>query len=139
TRGTILVGSEDSPVSHVLHIFPHTGFTVEHLREAKNQFPESDTLLASLSRVRLDNHLIEEARKLGLQFILGNCHVLEIYENGLPLAHAIQQLLPDLEVVVHRERVTAFPLKEMGNAKLQEYAYTMAMNYLVNKVPSKVA
>lgn len=134
TQGRIVLGSRESPVKHVLHIFPHTGFSPAHLRQAKEQFPEIDTVLASISRVRSDSELVQEAKRLGLQFVIGNCHVLEILENGLPLAYALEKLLPDVEVVVFRERVTSIPLREMGSKRIREYAERMADNYLVKKV-----
>jgi hypothetical protein len=134
TNGRIVIGAVDSVVENILHIFPHTGFTVDDLRSAKLQFPEADTLLASISRVRRDSELILEARKLGLQFIIGNCHALEIYENGLPLAYALEALLPDVEVMIFRERVTSQPVRDIGNARLKEYGQSMAEKYLVHKV-----
>ncbi|QRG66249.1 Nif3-like dinuclear metal center hexameric protein [Brevibacillus choshinensis] len=134
TQGRIVLGSRESPVKHVLHIFPHTGFSPSHLRQAKEQFPEIDTVLASISRVRSDSELVREAERLGLRFVIGNCHVLEILENGLPLAYALEKLLPEVEVVVFRERVTSIPLREMGGERIREYAEKMADHYLVKKV-----
>ncbi len=134
TQGRIVLGSRESPVKHVLHIFPHTGFSPSHLRQAKEQFPEIDTVLASISRVRNDSELVREAERLGLRFVIGNCHVLEILENGLPLAYALEKLLPEVEVVVFRERVTSIPLREMGGERIREYAEQMADHYLVKKV-----
>lgn len=134
TKGRIVIGARDTPVQHILHIFPHTGFTPEDLRQAKKQFPESDTVLASISRVPNNHALVEEARRLGLNFIIGNCHVLEIFENGLPLAYALEYLLPEVEVVVFREKVVSFPLRQMGSPLLKEYAEKMALEYLVKKV-----
>jgi hypothetical protein len=134
TGGRIILGNADSAVENILHIFPHTGFTTDDLRNAKMQFPEADTLLASISRVRQDSELIREAEKLGLHFIIGNCHALEIFENGLPLAYALEKLLPDVEVMVFRERVTSQPVREMGNARLKEYGQSMAERYLINRV-----
>lgn len=134
TKGRIVLGTKDSPAEHILHIFPHTGFTPEDLRQAKTQFPESDTVLASISRVPNHHALVQEARRLGLNFIIGNCHVLEIFENGLPLAYALDYLLPNVEVVVFREKVVSYPLRQMGSPLLKEYAQQMAMQHLVKKV-----
>ncbi|MFC4769197.1 Nif3-like dinuclear metal center hexameric protein [Effusibacillus consociatus] len=134
TRGRIVLGTAETPVKNILHIFPHTGFSTCDLRRAKEQFPETDTVVASISRVRDESELIREASNLGLNFVIGNSHVLEIYENGLPLAYALDELLPEVEVVVFRERVTSIPVREMGGARLKEYAKTMATNYLVKKV-----
>lgn len=134
TQGRIVLGSRESPVKHVLHIFPHTGFSPSHLRRAKEEFPEIDTVLASISRVRDDSELVREAERLGLQLVFGNCHVLEILENGLPLAYALEKLLPGVEVVVFRERVTSMPLREMGGERIREYAEQMADQYLLPNV-----
>lgn len=134
TQGRIVLGSKESAVKHVLHIFPHTGFSPSHLRQAKERFPEADTVIASISRVQSDSELVREAERLGLAFVIGNCHVLEILENGLPLAYALDKLLPDVEVVLFRERVTSIPLREMGGERIRQYAEMMADHYLVNKV-----
>ncbi|WP_054636855.1 Nif3-like dinuclear metal center hexameric protein [Thalassobacillus sp. C254] len=133
TRGRILIGEEESPVEHILHIFPHTGFSPDHLRQAVKEHPEADTVLASISRVYEGHPLIETARELGLNFIVGNCHALEILENGLPLAYALDSLLPKVEVVVFRERITSTSLHEMGNQYMKDYGESMASKYLVNK------
>ncbi|RJS61878.1 Nif3-like dinuclear metal center hexameric protein [Bacillus sp. PK3_68] len=133
TRGRIILGDEHTSVNNILHIFPHTGFSPEHLRQAAKEHPEADTILASISRVYDGHVLIEMAKELGLNFIIGNCHVLEILENGLPLAYALDQLLPDVEIVVFRERVTSTALHEMGTLPMKQYAKQMAGKYLVNK------
>lgn len=133
TLAQIVLGDENSPVEHVLHIFPHTGFRSEHLRMAVEEHPEADTLLASISRVYGDNELISTARELGLNFIIGNCHTLEILENGLPLAYALNMLLPEIEIVVFRERITSSALHEVGTPEIKTYAREMAANYLVHK------
>ncbi|AND40618.1 MULTISPECIES: Nif3-like dinuclear metal center hexameric protein [Bacillales] len=133
TRGRIVHGEETSPVNNIVHIFPHTGFSPEHLRQAIQEHPEADTVLASISRVYDGHPLIETAKELGLNFIIGNCHVLEILENGLPLAYALDRLLPDVEVVVFRERVTSISLNEMGSTQLKKYAEEMAEGYLLKK------
>ncbi|GLB61716.1 Nif3-like dinuclear metal center hexameric protein [Cytobacillus sp. NCCP-133] len=133
TRGRIVHGEETSPVNNIVHIFPHTGFSPEHLRQAIQEHPEADTVLASISRVYDGHPLIETAKELGLNFIIGNCHVLEILENGLPLAYALDRLLPDVEVVVFRERVTSISLNEMGSLHLKKYAEEMAEGYLLKK------
>jgi hypothetical protein len=129
--GRILLGSRDSKVEHILHIFPHTAFTPEHLENAVRENPEIDTLLASISRVKPGHALVAKAKELGLNFILGNSHALEIYENGLPLAVAIQKLLPSVEVVVFKERVTSVPLNEFGSQSIRDYANMIADKYLV--------
>ncbi|KAB7705605.1 NGG1p interacting factor NIF3 [Bacillus aerolatus] len=133
TRGRIMIGEESTPVNNILHIFPHTGFSPEHLRQAVKEHPEADTVLSSISRVYDGHALIETAKELGLNFIIGNCHVLEILENGLPLAYALDILLPGVEVVVFRERVTSQALNEMGTPQMKQYAEKMATTYLVNR------
>ena len=84
---------QDTPVKHILHFFPHSGFTVEHLHQALDLYPETDTIIASISRVRENHPLVMEAKRLGLTFIIGNPHSVEILENGLPLAYALEYLL----------------------------------------------
>jgi hypothetical protein len=79
------------------------------------------------------NDLISKAEELGLNFICGNSHALEIMENGLPLARAIQLYLPDVEVVVFRERVTSVPLDALGSTEIQDYAHEIAKKFLVKK------
>ncbi|SFE87676.1 Nif3-like dinuclear metal center hexameric protein [Alteribacillus iranensis] len=135
TRGHIILGGETTPVNNIMHIFPHTGFTAEHLRKAYHEHPEADTVLASISRVNEDHELVTTAKELGLNFIVGNSHVLEILENGLPLAYALDTLLPDVEVVIFREKVTSTALHEVGDTALKKYAKTMSDEFLVkNKV-----
>ncbi|WP_428908092.1 Nif3-like dinuclear metal center hexameric protein [Niallia sp. Krafla_26] len=138
TKGRILVGNEDSLVENILHIFPHTGFTSDHLRQAVIEHPEADTVLASISRVYEGHELIETARELGLNFVVGNCHVLEILENGLPLAYALQSLLPGVEIVIFRERITSTRLDEVGTLDMKQYAYDMASQYLIQKVKNDI-
>lgn len=129
----ILVGKEDSPVNNILHIFPHTGFTVEHLESVLREHPEIDTVLATISRVKPENPLAKKCEELGLNFVIGNSHALEIFENGLPLARALAKLLPDTEVVIFRDRVTAVPIDKFGTQAVQEYANMIVENYLVKK------
>ncbi len=133
TGGKILNGSESSPVKMILHIHPHTGFTTTHLEQAKNEHPEIDTVLSSISRVHADHPLVQKAKELGLTFIVGNSHAMEILENGVPLAAAIQALLPEVEVVVFRERVSSYPLSEVGTSAIREYGKEMAEKYLLCK------
>lgn len=133
TGGKILVGSPDSKISTLIHIFPHTGFTADHLAAVKQKFPEADTVLASISRVSDTHSLVAKARELGLNFIVGNSHAMEILENGMPLAIALQTLLPDTEVVLFRERITSTPLDQVGTPALREYARDIAARFLVSK------
>lgn len=132
-KGKILVGAPENKVSKVIHIFPHTGFTPEHLEKVVREHPGADTLLATISRVYPGNPLINKAEELGLNFICGNSHALEITENGLPLARAVQILLPEVEVVLFRERMTSIPLESFGSREIQEYARDIADNFLVKR------
>lgn len=133
TGGRLLVGARDNKVGTILHIFPHTGFTAEHLEQAKKEYPEADTVIASISRVGKESKLVKKAAELGLNFVIGNCHAMESLENGLPLAKALQKILPDVEVVLFRERITATPLNKVGTDAIQQYADYIADDYLVKK------
>ena len=133
TGGKILVGAPNSKAGTIIHIFPHTGFTADHLAAVKQKFPEADTVLASISRVSDTHPLVTKARELGLNFIVGNSHAMEILENGMPLAIALQTLLPDTEVVLFRERITSTPLDQVGTPVLREYARDIAARFLVAK------
>ena len=62
----ILCGRREAPVKQVVHFFPHTGFTPEHLRQVKREHPEIDTAIVSISRVKMDNPLVQTAQELGL-------------------------------------------------------------------------
>jgi len=55
---------------------------------------------------------------------------MEIFENGLPLAYALRHHLPDTEVVIFRDRVTATPLSEFGTGVIRDYAEDMAFRHL---------
>lgn len=132
-RAKILVGSMDSPMKKVIHIFPHCGFTAQHLEKIVKEYPEADTLLASISRVYEGHELVEKARELGLNFVCGNSHAMEIFENGIPLACALRNHLPDVEVVIFRERMTSVPLDLIGSDGIRDYAGNIARDYLHRK------
>lgn len=127
----IFVGDPGRPVHRVLHIFPHTGFSVANLEQALVEYPEIDTVICSISRVTPAHPLVHAARARGLTFLAGNTHALEILENGLPLAYALRELLPQTEVLIFRERVTAAPLEEVGGGAVQDYARQMAREHLI--------
>lgn len=131
TGGKLLLGERNSPVKTVIHIFPHTGFTPAHLEKVKSEHPEADTLLATISRVDAGHPLAAKAKELGLNFIIGNSHAMEILENGLPLAYAIQKLLPDLKVVLFRERITSTPITMAGTQAIRDYADDIAERFLL--------
>jgi len=132
-RGKLLLGKESNPMKKVIHMFPHSGFNVEHLEKLVKDYPDVDTLLATISRVYPGHSLIAKAEELGLNFICGNSHALEIYENGLPLAHAIKNHMPGVEVVVFRERVSSIPLENCGSQEIRDYAANMAATHLKRK------
>ena len=129
----ILNGSPDDPVGTVVHVFPHTGFTPEQMRRLKQEYPDINTLILSISRVRKDHPLVQTAKELGLTVVVGNSHALEIVENGIPLAYGLQSLLPGVEIVVFRERVTSAPLEKMGSKTMRDYGKEMATGYLLPK------
>jgi len=137
TGGQLLVGTREDKVGTIIHIFPHTGFTAQHLEMVKQEHPEADTVIASISRVRKDSDLVRKAEELGLNFVIGNSHAMEMLENGLPLANALQKLLPEVEVVLFRERITSTPLHRVGTNTIRNYANYIADKYLVNKEGGK--
>lgn len=130
TRGTILSGAAANPVEQFIHIFPHTGFTADHLARVHRDHPDSDTVLATISRVYPGHALVARAEALGLNFVCGNSHALEIWENGLPLARALSSRLPGLEVCLFRDRVTSIPIDEVGSPELHRYGHFIADRYL---------
>jgi hypothetical protein len=129
----ILNGSRQDRVGPILHFFPHTGFTSDHLRQAKKEHPDLTTALVSISRVRKSSPLVETACELGLTMLAGNSHALEIFENGIPLAYALKSLLPGVEILLFRERVTSIPLEKAGSKMMRDYGQEMAANYLLKK------
>lgn len=133
TKGRIYLGDKDSKINKVLHIFPHTGFNKSHLIQAIKENPDVDTVLASISRVYPGHELIETAKELGLNFIVGNSHVLEIFENGMPLAYALDRLLEGVEVVIFKDRVTSTPVKAIGSPHLKSYAQRFSSENLVGE------
>jgi hypothetical protein len=131
TRGKILLGDRHDRVDTILHIFPHSGFAPGHLIRAKEEHPEADTVIASISRLFSDHQIVNTAAELGLHLVLGNSHALEILENGLPLAVAIQKLLPEAQVFVFRDRITSTPVGSAGNDTIRDYATMIAERFLV--------
>lgn len=125
-RAQIMHGEAGAPINHILHIFPHTGFTSRHLDLALERFPETDTIIASISRVMPGSDLLAAIQEKGLTFLIGNSHSQEIYENGLPLAYALQNEMPEISLIMLRERVTATSLEEFGHRRIRDYARQMA-------------
>lgn len=129
-RCRILVGNPENTTKKLIHMFPHAGFTMQQLEELIRSYPDIDTLMASSSRVYPGHELIRKTRELGLNFICGNSHAMEIYENGLPLAKAIKNHLPEVEVVIFRERMTSIPTDQFGSKDIQEYANHIVDTFL---------
>ena len=129
----ILVGKREDPVTKIIHMHPHCGFNTQHLEQLVKDNPGVDTLVASISRVYPGHPLVAKAEELGLSFLCGNSHALEIFENGVPLAYALRDHLPGVEVVIFRERQTAIPLDEVGSAEIRAYGADIAKNYLHRK------
>ncbi len=129
----ILLGNREDKVDTVLHIFPHTGFTPQHMQQLKKEYPAIDTVIVSISRVKPDHALVKTAKELGLKMVAGNSHALEIVENGLPLAYALKGLLPGVEVVIFRERMTSAPVDAVGSKAMRDYGQDVASKYLVPK------
>jgi hypothetical protein len=125
-RPKIMHGEADAPVKQLLHIFPHTGFTPQHLEMAIERYPQTDTIIVSISRILPQSKLLSTVREKGLTLLVGNSHAQEIYENGLPLAYALKHELPEVSMTMLRERVTATPLKQFGHREIQDYARRMA-------------
>lgn len=130
TGGKIMLGKSESKVNKILHIFPHTGFSPEHMEQAVREFPNIDTVVSSISRVYKGHPLIEKAKELNLNFLVGNSHSVEIYENGLPLGYAIEAYLPDVEIVVFRERMTSTPISKAGVETIRDYAKHISKTFL---------
>ena len=128
-RAKIFLGSEDTPLGRTITIFPHTGFTAEDLEKAYAEYP-ADTVVANISRPLPDSSLIEKARELGMNFVAGNSHALEIFENGVPLAYALKRQLPEVEVRIFRERMVSIPIASVGTPLLREYGERIAREYL---------
>ena len=128
----ILVGAPDAALGEqVLHAFPHTGFRRSHLEQVVREHPGIGTVVLSISRILPDDDLVAAAEELGLNLLVGNPHPYEILENGLPLGHALRELLPDVELTVFRERVVALPLDAAGHGELGDYGRAMARDHLL--------
>lgn len=133
TLPAILAGHPEAPVTEILHIHPHTGFRVPHLRQVLATYPRIDTVVVSISRVYPGDELAAEVERLGLSLVAGNSHALEILENGLPLAYALQELLPGVEVRIFRERMTSTPVHAFGDGEIRSYAAAMSREHLLRR------
>lgn len=133
TRVEILVGGEESPVAHVAQFAPHSGFNPALLESILADHPRIDTLIAAKGRLKRDHSLVRKAEDLGLNVLNGNSHGYEIYENWMPLAAALESLLPGVAIFVLRERVTATPYADVGSEELRRYAREMADKHLLRR------
>ena len=136
-RSKIILGNREDAMKKVLHVFPHTGFNAKHLDSVKKDNPTIDTMLTTISRVYPGSELIDGARDMGMNLVCGNSHAMEIYENGIPLAYALQRQLPGAQVLIFHDRVTSTPLKEFGSEQIRGYGESMAKSFLPN--PPKIA
>ena len=129
-QGTILLGDEDSLVENILHIFPHTGFNENHLEDIVKEFPKIDTVIVSVSKVYKNHPLVKKAQDLGLNFICGSSHVMEIFENGIPLAMGVKKYLEDVTIVIFRDITASIPLEVVSTEDMRRYGKNMANKYL---------
>lgn len=128
-RAKIFVGHPDDPLGKTITMFPHTGFDANDLERAYAEY-QADTVVANISRPLPGDPLIEKAKELGMNFVAGNSHAMEIFENGIPLAYAVKYQLPELDVRIFRERMVNVPLESVGTKELREYGQRMAKEYL---------
>jgi hypothetical protein len=128
-RAKILLGNPDSPLGKTITMFPHTGFDSEDLEAAYAEY-KADTVIANISRPLSDDPLLTKAKELGLNFVAGSSHAMEIYENGVPLAFALKYQIPELDVRIFRERMVNIPLDFVGTEALKDYGRQMARKYL---------
>ena len=123
----ILHGDPDALLGDaVIHAFPHTGFDADDLRLLVHDHPEAGTLILSISSAVPDDELVRVAAERGLNVVVGSSHATEILENGIPLAYALDELLPGVEVQLFRSRVVALPLDVAGTGGLAEYGRQMS-------------
>lgn len=127
----LLVGDRDRPARVIAQFAPHSGFDVGLLDSLLAEIPEIDTLIAAKGRLKKGHPLVEAAAERGLGMLNGNSHAYEILENWMPLAAALEQLLPGLDIHVLRERVIASPYSETASQALREYAQKMADEHLL--------
>ncbi len=126
TRSRILLGRPEDEVTGIIQIFPHSGTEPRHLLELADRFAFCNTVVASISRVVAGSPLVKAAARRGLHFVLGNSHPFEVFENWLPLARALERLLPELEIVIWQQPVFTVPLQAAGSPELRAYAEEMA-------------
>ncbi|MFG2054230.1 Nif3-like dinuclear metal center hexameric protein [Micromonospora sp. NPDC048930] len=128
----VLAGALDDPLGDVvLHAFPHTGFGEKHLAQLLAEHPTISTVIFSISAAAPDSAVVASAAARGLNVLVGTSHASEIFENGLPLAFGLSALLPDVDVVLFRDRVVSIPINSVGTGPLREYGRTMAHDHLL--------
>jgi hypothetical protein len=128
-KAKIFLGNPDSPLGKTITIFPHTGFGPEDLEAAYAEY-KADTVVANISRPLPGSPLLTKAEELGLNFVAGSSHAMEIFENGVPLAFALKHQIPELDVRIFRERMVNVPLDFIGTEALKDYGRRMAREYL---------
>ena len=131
-RAKIFVGGPESKMGKTITFFPHTGFGAADMEKTFSEY-EPDTFVSCISRPLDDNKMVEKARSLGANLVAGNSHAMEIFENGMPLACALNILLPELDIRIFRERMTSVPLEAFGTQSLREYGNKMAREFLTGK------
>ncbi|MFF4810234.1 Nif3-like dinuclear metal center hexameric protein [Micromonospora chersina] len=128
----VLAGDPDAPLGEViLHAFPHTGFGEKQLSQLLAEYPAISTVIFSISAAAADSPVVASAAGRGLNVLVGSTHASEIFENGLPLAFGLSALLPDVDVVLFRDRVVSIPINSVGTGALREYGHVMAQEHLL--------
>jgi hypothetical protein len=140
TAPRILRGEPDSGLGEVvIHAFPHTGFNRHDLETLLEKHPTVGTLILSISSVGEDDDLVGAAADHGLNVLVGSSHATEILENGVPLAYALQALLPGAEVLLFRSRVVALPLDVAATGHLAAYGQQMSEHLLDRAAARRVS
>jgi hypothetical protein len=131
----VLSGDLDDPLGEViLHAFPHTGFGEKQLTQLLAEHPSISTVIFSISAAPPHSAVVENAAARGLNVLVGSTHASEVFENGLPLAFGLSSLLPDVDVVLFRDRVVSIPINSVGTGALREYGRSMAQEHLLPRV-----
>ena len=128
----VLAGAPDNSLGEVvLHAFPHTGFGEKQLAQLLAEYPAISTVIFSISAAAPDSAVVASAAARGLNVLVGSTHASEVFENGLPLAFGLSALLPNVDVVLFRDRVVSIPINSVGTGALREYGRTMAQEHLL--------
>lgn len=130
----ILHGTPRTPLGDkVIHAFPHTGFNAGDLDELLAEHPTTGTLILSISGACELDSVVVRAREKGLSVLVGSSHATEILENGLPLAHCLRELFPEVDVLLFRSRVVAMSLADAATDELQAYGQEMGEHLLASE------